>query len=64
MTVACTTSMNHPAPRIVRLIETTTDRIHAPGDDDLRAAGFTVRAVPGWFGLLTHREISRKGDFR
>ena len=62
MTVACTTSMNHPS-RIVRAIETTTDRIHAHGDADLRAAGFTVRTVPGWFGLLTHRGIGRKEDF-
>lgn len=63
MTVVHPTAIDHPVPRIVRLIETTTDRIHAHGDADLRAAGFTVRTVPGWFGLLTHREISRKGDF-
>jgi hypothetical protein len=62
MSVAYSTVVDHPITRILRAararVEGAADRIHASGDDQLRAQGFIVTRVPGWFGLITHREIS------
>lgn len=58
MTVAPVSAVH---PRRVSLrarIEAWADRVHAPGDAELEAAGFVFTCHRGWFGLITHRQIS------